>query len=339
MRKTIWKGLVCVLVVVTFLMPLNAVPVEEKLSYKYNESRQITNDMLINPDEVVDQSQTETRYEGWGMSAGFDSDQWLAQSFKPGLEKYTKLEILLDKLGNPTGEVIVGIRSSLTGEDLTLSSVSAEDIPQSWEGTWIEFDFPDIDVTVNQTYYIVVRGKGNFEYPDVIDWVFCPGGNPYKRGMMHFSTNGGLSWIDNIEDRDFCFITYAEDNPPTTPTITGPTSGKVGEEYEYTFSTTDIDGDDIYYWIEWGDGNIEEWIGPYKSGEEVTVAHTWEEKGSYTIKAKAKDVHDAESDWGVLKVSMPKTYEKPLCALLEKIFEWIEQRFGRNAFLEIFNTL
>lgn len=36
-------------------------------------------------------------------------------------------------------------------------------------------------------------------------------------------------------------------------TIEGPPNGKAGTEYEYTFTTIDSEGDDIYYYIEWGD--------------------------------------------------------------------------------------
>jgi len=96
-----------------------------------------------------------------------------------------------------------------------------------------------------------------------------------------------------------------ENLPPNIPTITGPTNGRIGIEYNFTFTTTDPDGDEIYLWIDWGDDTFEEWIGPYSSGEEVIVAHTWSEQGIYIVKAKAKDVFDAESDWGYLEVTMP----------------------------------
>ena len=84
---------------------------------------------------------------------------------------------------------------------------------------------------------------------------------------------------------------------PSPPSINGPISGKTGEEYEYTFATTDPDGDDVYYYIEWGDGQIEEWIGPYTSEEIIPLTHIWNEQGMYTIKVKAKDSHDDESEW------------------------------------------
>jgi len=64
-------------------------------------------------------------------------------------------------------------------------------------------------------------------------------------------------------------------------------------------------GDDVYYYIEWGEySNAGEWIGPYSSGEQIILTHTWD-KGTYTIKAKAKDVYDQESEWGYLEVSVP----------------------------------
>ncbi|MCK4415778.1 MAG: Zn-dependent exopeptidase M28, partial [Thermoplasmatales archaeon] len=83
--------------------------------------------------------------------------------------------------------------------------------------------------------------------------------------------------------------------PPDKPSIDGPTSGKAGEEYDYTVSVVDPNDDVVYYYIEWGDGNIEEWIGSYDSGEEVIISHSWDEQKTYTIRAKAKDSHDARA--------------------------------------------
>jgi len=94
--------------------------------------------------------------------------------------------------------------------------------------------------------------------------------------------------------------------PPVVPTIDGATNGKAGNEYDYTFVTTDPNEDEVYYYIEWGDGNIEEWIGPYDSDEEVTLSYSWDEKGTYITRVKAKDTDDLQSDWATLEVSMPK---------------------------------
>jgi len=94
--------------------------------------------------------------------------------------------------------------------------------------------------------------------------------------------------------------------PPNAPIIDGLASGKAGVEYNYTFVTVDPEEYGIYYWIDWGDGNNTSWIGPYISGEMITVSHTWTEQGKYTISAKAKDTRGAESEWGYLEVTMPK---------------------------------
>jgi len=95
--------------------------------------------------------------------------------------------------------------------------------------------------------------------------------------------------------------------PPNAPGIDGPESGKAGTSYEYGFTATDPDGDDIAeYIVDWCDGTGEEAItGPFASGEEAIASHTWAEKNTYIIKAKAKDIHDAESNWGYLEVTMP----------------------------------
>jgi len=101
---------------------------------------------------------------------------------------------------------------------------------------------------------------------------------------------------------------FNSNQPPEAPTITGKTNGKAGTEYEYKFKATDPDGDNVKYYIDWGDGT-EEWTTFHASGEEVTIGHTWTEQGTYTIRAKAKDVYGAESDWGTLKVTMPKNHQ------------------------------
>jgi hypothetical protein len=112
-------------------------------------------------------------------------------------------------------------------------------------------------------------------------------------------------FFSNILSQRVQTLVIRENNPPDTPTITGITEGNVGEEYNYTFQTLDANDDVIFYYIDWGDGNIVEWIGPYESGEEITISHIWDEKGDYTIKAKAKDHYDAESNWGYLDITMP----------------------------------
>ena len=99
-----------------------------------------------------------------------------------------------------------------------------------------------------------------------------------------------------------------ESDPPATPDAPeGPESGNVNDEHTYTASTTDPNGDEIYYLFSWGDGEYSGWVGPYKSGETGSAKHKWAEKGTYEIMVKAKDEHGVQSEWSdPLIVSMPK---------------------------------
>ena len=93
---------------------------------------------------------------------------------------------------------------------------------------------------------------------------------------------------------------------PDAPIITGPSNGKVGEKYKWAFISSDPDGHDVYYWIEWGDDSPGEyWLGPFASGEEVTISHTFYKQGTYSISAKAMS-GGGQSDWATLEVTMPR---------------------------------
>jgi len=94
---------------------------------------------------------------------------------------------------------------------------------------------------------------------------------------------------------------------PEKPSITGPTSGKIGQTYEYQTETTDSDDDLIYYLVDWGDETQSEWYGPFASGEPCQSSHVWSEENTYEIKVKAKDIFGFETGWSEpLIVSMPK---------------------------------
>ncbi len=148
-----------------------------------------------------------------------------------------------------------------------------------------------------------------------------------------------------------CFGPVARDNakfmifdrslnePPNQPTKpSGKTNGETGTSYSYSSSTTDPEGNQIYYMFDWDDGTNSGWIGPFDPGQPASESHIWNAQGSYQIKVKAKDEYNAESDWSdPLPVSMPKIYENTLLALLEKLNEWFMQAFGREILSWAFN--
>ena len=127
---------------------------------------------------------------------------------------------------------------------------------------------------------------------------------------------------DNIV---YCF--GGAGNQPSKPIINGPSNGEVGVAYNYSFVSSALNGGNVSYYIVWGDGTNTGWIGPYPSGEEIIVAHTWDILGLYRIRCKAKDVNNSESEWGILWVTMPYSYNIPFQLFWERLF----QRFP-NAF-------
>jgi hypothetical protein len=112
--------------------------------------------------------------------------------------------------------------------------------------------------------------------------------------------------------------------PPSKPNISGQISGKLKIKYYYNFLSESAYDSDIYFYIDWGDGSIEEWVGPFSSGEKITISHTWGKNDIYIIKAKCKDTSGLESDWSTLEVSIPKN--KPFIYSF-KLISWLFERF------------
>lgn len=84
--------------------------------------------------------------------------------------------------------------------------------------------------------------------------------------------------------------------PPATPSApSGETNGTSGVEYTYTASTTDPNGDDVYYWFNWGDGSNSGWVGPYHSGQAGHASHAWSNAGIYEVTVQAKDTSGEQS--------------------------------------------
>jgi outer membrane protein assembly factor BamB len=132
----------------------------------------------------------------------------------------------------------------------------------------------------------------------------------------------GTVYIGSSNDMNRGFLhSFGEsipNNPPQTPSITGPNHGTQGTEYPYKFVSTDPEEDDIYYYIDWGDSTNSGWIGPCASGEEITQ---WADAGSYTIRAKVRDYFDQESAWATLEITMPKHSNFFINTLLQTLFK------------------
>lgn len=232
-----------------------------------------------------------------GFSWGCPSGQLLAQSFKPTLEILTRVEVRLRVQGSPGG-LEISIRESLDGDDLTSLYIPTEEMIII--NYWAEFDFTNIVVTPEKTYYIVwnpidVPNPANAFFWDI------KVKNYYERGSAW--QYDGEEWekleIDDLPygDPDFCFITYGFSNqPPNKPSQpSGPLEGLIGEDLYYEFFFSDPDGDDMSILFDWDDGTTSGWIAKGGNGT-FGMSHSWTSNGVYEVKTKAKDSY-VDGDW------------------------------------------
>jgi len=250
----------------------------------------------------------------------------IAQSFIPTKDILTQVELFIIKNSTVTYPISVSIREELTNDDLTMLDIDPSVVPTE-DLDWIEINFDDIVVTTNRTYYIVAITENVTD--NFYGWGANNSSESYPDGCMWYSIDEGDTWSNksvsskpssfkthyNLQTQpifrendswDMCFRTYGFDNlPPDEPVISGPNTGKPNTEYEFSFNTTDPEGDAVMYIIDWGDNNTE-WTEYGDSGVEILLKHTWISKGSFTIKAHAIDIHDAESDWAEFTVTMPR---------------------------------
>ena len=171
---------------------------------------------------------------------------------------------------------------------------------------------PNIRTYPNQYSFIILNLEDNStlksydsdgDYLNDFDELFIYYTNPYDIDTDNDGVSDYFEYIagtDPNDTSDFPII----NNPPGKITITGPNGGKPNVSYQFTFNAVDPDGDYVKYIIDWGDTDSYSSIF-VPSGTDVTLSHTWTSKGSYLIKAKAKD------EFGIFGPETTKTVNVP----------------------------
>jgi parallel beta-helix repeat protein len=167
-----------------------------------------------------------------------------------------------------------------------------------------------IDLLVPKSF----KPKLNVEPSSVSSWYwdFGDGTTSTEMEPEHTYTSPGIFNISvtiidikgqSDTDRGKAYI----GRPPDKPIIHGPTTCKPMKWYDYVIYANDVDGGWLNYEIEWGDGTWEE-IGPYLAGEPITVSHRWEYwfEYTYTIRVRAIDEADFESEWAYFEVQVTR---------------------------------
>jgi len=176
---------------------------------------------------------------------------------------------------------------------------------------------------------------------------FVPSGTPVT--MAHsYSKKGEYKIKVEVRDNDYHdtynptmkstsdeFNIEIENNfPPYQLSINGPSKVKIGETATYEVTSIEPDDDPIYYQFDWFGGQTK-WLGPYKSGETVTMSHSWKDSGLKLVCVRAIDDpnHDGDpsegwaTDWKCIEVDVSKNRNRnvnPLEAFLQKILPFLE---------------
>ncbi len=243
-------------------------------------------------------------YLSWGLTSGdFDQDGDIDFCVAAGVNTaqdgyvYLKRNMLIESDGstvfdNGSGEILFNIYSS--GGTGSLQSIDYNN-----DGKL------DIIIGLNYELYLCMQEYDGFE-------IFPLGQFPSSAaGYVNDIRKGGLTSADYNNDGREDLVTggvqgnirvfwndYSEVLPPLWPIIYQPTGEyDPGVELEFGFISMDFHGNDIFYYIDWGDGTDSGWIGPYHSGEGINVAHVWDEEGVYWVRVKARNTYGAESGW------------------------------------------
>ena len=127
----------------------------------------------------------------------------------------------------------------------------------------------------------------------------------YDPGLLNITTTYYwriIAW-DNIGAKTkgpLWHFTTVDNTPPWPPNMSkGPSCGGPGIMLTFEAITSDPENDRVSYLWDWGDGNFSDWMGPNGITQPCETNHTWNKSGEYVIRIKAKDIHDAESEWSI----------------------------------------
>jgi len=227
-------------------------------------------------------------------------DSQHAQTFKATVSSIQSVTLALAKVGtlDPDFRILVSIRSSQTTPDLGYGYVHPQDVASTdiASPSWTKVTFnKTISLTKGNTYYLVLRpydGAPDGSYQWRTSTL-----NPYRDGMLYT----GPTWKQNPAYDALMRIpstTPPPNLPPSVPgTIEGPSRGVIGGSYTFRTLAHDANGDSVRIVFDWGDGR-QTTTTQVSSGTTVEATQTWESAGTYSVRAKAIDSNNLESNWG-----------------------------------------
>lgn len=166
------------------------------------------------------------------------------------------------------------------------------------------------------TYFVVAAAKVDQRYKTV-SYPEIFGKNSYLR-LIHERTNdtyfesiNGSDGLEEIRGQEWWHssiitIQVKDNDPPLKPKIIGKKIGDINEEQFFEIEFNDPNDDMIYLLIDWGNDNKTGWLGPFESGGSLNISHKYDDKGLVSMRVKAKDVFNDESEFSTFRFQMNK---------------------------------
>jgi len=73
--------------------------------------------------------------------------------------------------------------------------------------------------------------------------------------------------------------------------------GEIARQCNFSILADDVNNDQLYYMMDWGNNRISTWLGPYNANEVIKLSCIWWDGGVYAIKAKTMDAYGSISNW------------------------------------------
>jgi len=203
MKKKKVYPLICIILM---MLILPSIMVVSTGNYEGTES------LSVNVEYILDQKQ-----ENHGHESNIHSNIWIAQSFKPSMTPLTKIEIKINKRLVIEDFLSMSIRKDLTGRDIAYSFIPSNQIP--FYKNWIEFDLPDIEVEIDETYYIIVHTASSSG--ESYRWLdqYNLDDDYYERGKQWQSNDYGDTWTPSESERKFTDSTFRTYSYISTPDL------------------------------------------------------------------------------------------------------------------------
>jgi len=189
----------------------------------------------------------------------------------------------------------------------------------------------DVNVIFDDVRYSAEdEGNGIWSYPIINYNEYLPEIHTYQAEAKDTFDNIALS-----NERKICSI-MGNSPPFLCEAIEGPNSGKTGNTYNYSIKLFDVEGDDVYYRFNWGDGTESEWKGPIETEiinpnlfdldetqfTTVKEEHEFEKSGNHKITVEIKDENE---NLGLYEVTLDvEIQKKSRIVFIQHFFELLK---------------